>query len=105
MNFLRKIIDVKAWKHATKTAAIIVMAAVALLTALAVINVSEEEMMRNASQEMEQAIQTDQTNTRKRVTVTYNSFGLHQIPVAVHFGRQRHKGSLHRVCGYGIQRG
>ena len=75
MNFLKKIIDVKAWQHATKTAAIIFMAAVALLTALAVINVSEEEMMANASEQMVQAIQADQTNTRKRVTVTYNSFG------------------------------
>ncbi len=75
MNFLKKIINVKAWQHATKTAAIIIMAAVALLTALAVINVSEEEMMANASEQMVQAIQADQTNTRKRVTVTYNSFG------------------------------
>lgn len=75
MNFLKKIIDVKAWQHATKTAAIILMAAVALLTALAVINVSQEEMMANASEQMVEAIQADQTNTRKRVTVTYNSFG------------------------------
>ena len=75
MNFLKKIIDVKAWKHATKTAAIIVMAAVAFLSVLAVINVSEETMMASASEQMEQAIQTDETSSRKRVTVTYNSFG------------------------------
>ena len=75
MNILKRILHVSAWKHATKTAAIIVMAAVALLTTLTVINVSQEEMLLNASEQMTQAIQADQNNTRKRVTVTYNSFG------------------------------
>ena len=75
MNVLKRIINVKAWQHATKTAAIIIMAAVALLTALAIVNVSEDEMMMHASEQMVEAIQADQVNTRKRVTITYNSFG------------------------------
>jgi His/Glu/Gln/Arg/opine family amino acid ABC transporter permease subunit len=75
MKFLKRVIDVKAWRHATKTAAIIIMAAVALLIALAAINVSQDEMMTSVSPQMEQAIQADLVNTRKRVTVTYNSFG------------------------------
>ncbi len=75
MKVVKRIIDVKAWKQATKTAAIIVMAAVALLITLSVINVSQQDMMANASETMEKAIEADQTNTRKRVTATYNSFG------------------------------
>lgn len=74
-NIIKRIVDIKRWKHTTKTAAIIVMAAVALLIFLSSINVSQEEMMAGLSDGMKQTIEAEKDSSRKRVTVTYNSFG------------------------------
>ena len=75
MNIIHRIVNIKAWKHTTKTAAIIVMAAVAFIIIFSAINASQEEMMNNVSDQMKQTIEAEKDSTRKRVTVTYNSFG------------------------------
>ena len=75
MHIIKRIINIKAWKHATKTAAIIAMAAVAFILIFSAINVSQEEMMNSISDSMQQTIDAEKDSSRKRVTVTYNSFG------------------------------
>jgi len=75
MKLIKRIVNIKAWKHTTKTAAIIVMAAVAFLILFTAINASEEEMMARISDSMKQTIEAEKDSSRKRVTVTYNSFG------------------------------
>jgi len=75
MNIIQRIVNIKAWKHTTKTAAIIVMAAVAFVIVFSAINVSEEAMMGNISDSMKQTIEAERDSSRKRVTVTYNGFG------------------------------
>ncbi|MDD3213434.1 MAG: amino acid ABC transporter permease [Eubacteriales bacterium] len=76
MNIVKKIVDIKRWKRASKTAAIIIMAAVALLGILSEINVSREEMMGHASDQIKQVIEEEKDSSRKYVTITYNSFGV-----------------------------
>jgi len=75
MNVLKRIINIRAWKRASKTAAIVIMAAVALFAVLSWINVSEETMIQSASEEMQQTIEAEKESSRKYVTITYNSFG------------------------------
>ena len=75
MTVLKRILNIKGWKRASKTAAIVIMAAVALFAVLAVINVSQEDMMANISDQMKQTIEDEKDSSRKRVTITYNSFG------------------------------
>ena len=75
MKILKQIVEIGRWKTATKTAAIVIMAAVALYSFLSAINVTREEMMANASQQIKQAIEQEKNSARKYVTITYNSFG------------------------------
>lgn len=75
MNTIKRIVNIKRWKRSTKTAAIIVMAAVAFLAVLSAINVSQDDMMAKVSDQMKQTIEAEKDSSRKRVTVTYNSFG------------------------------
>jgi His/Glu/Gln/Arg/opine family amino acid ABC transporter permease subunit len=75
MKIIRRFLDVKRWKRSSKTAAILVMAAVALLSVLTAVNVSEEAMMASASDQMKQIMLEEKDSARKYVTVTYNSFG------------------------------
>ena len=71
-DFLKKLIKIRAWKRSTKTAAIIVLAAAFLLIILSVINVSQSEMMDNASAQVKQMINDEKDSSRKRLTITYN---------------------------------
>jgi His/Glu/Gln/Arg/opine family amino acid ABC transporter permease subunit len=50
------------------------MAVVVLLFVLSVINVSESEMMDQASAEVKQMIEKEKDSSRKRLTITYNDF-------------------------------
>ena len=52
------------------------MAAVALLFILSAINVTREEMMGQATDQIKQAIEAEKDSARKYVTITYNSFGV-----------------------------
>lgn len=75
MNIIKKIVNVKQWKRASQTAAIIIMAAVALLGTLSAVNVSQAQMMDHTSDEIKQIIEKEKDSSRKYVTITYNSFG------------------------------
>ena len=59
MKILKQIVDIRRWKTATKTAAILIMAAVALFAFLWAINVTREEMVANASEQIKQAIEQE----------------------------------------------
>lgn len=76
MKILRKITDVKRWKRSSKTAAIIIMAAVALIIVLSAINLSKDEMMEYASDEVKQTIESEKLSSRKYLTITYNNLGV-----------------------------
>ena len=73
-DFLKRLINIREWKKSTKTAVVIVMAAVILFIVLSIINVSQSEMMRHASAEVKQIIEDEKDNNRKRLTITYNDF-------------------------------
>ena len=76
-NILSKIVAVSEWKQSSKTTAIVVVAVVVLFTVLAIINVSQSEMMEAASVEVRQLIEAERDLSRKRLTITYND--LHVI--------------------------
>lgn len=71
-----KNINIKQWKRSSKTAAIIIMAAVALIGILSAINVSKEEMMAQASDQVKQIIEEEKDSSRKYLTITYNNLGV-----------------------------
>ncbi len=75
MHKLKKLFDIKNWKRSTLTVAIIIMAAAALFVVLSAINVSEQEMIDRASDEMKQMIEDEKDSARKYVTITYNNLG------------------------------
>ena len=52
------------------------MAAVVLIGIFSAINVSEEEMMAQASDEVKQTIEEEQDSTRKYLVITYNNLGV-----------------------------
>ena len=73
---LKKLIDVKNWNKKTKIYAVIVGVLIIVAIILGCIKPSEEEMLSNASEKMQQLVERDETSTRKRVTITYNSLGI-----------------------------
>ncbi len=73
---IKKIIDVKRWKRSTKAAAIIVMAAAVLIIILSAINMSKDEMMEYASDQVKETIEEEKDNSRKYLTITYNDMGV-----------------------------
>ena len=76
MRILKKLVDIKNWKRSTLTVAIILMATAALFVILSVINVSEQEMIDQASVQMKQMIEDEKNSSRKYVTTTYNNLGI-----------------------------
>jgi His/Glu/Gln/Arg/opine family amino acid ABC transporter permease subunit len=76
MTVLKRILNIKGWRRASKTAAIIIMAAVALFAVLSAVNVSREDLMEHVSDRMKQIVEEEKGSSRKYVTITYNSFGL-----------------------------
>ena len=75
MSVLKRIVNIRGWKRTSKTAAIIIVAAVAFFAVLSAINVSREDMMTGISDQMKQIIEEEKDSSRKYVTITYNSFG------------------------------
>jgi His/Glu/Gln/Arg/opine family amino acid ABC transporter permease subunit len=73
MRILNKLVNLKNWKRSSLTVAIIVMATAALFAILSAINVSEEDMIDNASDQMKQMIEDEKDSSRKYVTTTYNN--------------------------------
>lgn len=76
MTKLKKLFDFKSWKRSSLTVAIVIMAAAALFVILSVINVSEQEMIDRASDEMKQMIEDEKDSSRKYLTITYNDLGV-----------------------------
>ena len=76
MSIFKKLVTIKNWKQSTKTVAIIIMATVALVSVLSVINVSEQDMMSHASDSVKQLIEEEKTSSRKSLTITYNDLGV-----------------------------
>lgn len=73
---MNKLFHIKQWKRSSKTAAIIIMAAVAFIGFLCAINVSEETMLDHASDVVKQVIEEEKTSSRKYLTITYNNLGV-----------------------------
>ena len=76
MSRFKRIVDIKNWKRSTKTFAIVVFAALALIVFLSVINVSKQDMLNNASPAVNQIIEEEKTSSRKSLTITYNDLGV-----------------------------
>ena len=72
-SFLKGLIDIKNWKKKTKITWVVVLIIIAICVVLSFLKPSEADMKSMASQEMQEMIKADETSTRKRVTVTYNS--------------------------------
>ena len=76
MSKLKKLVDIKNWQRSTKTAVILVAAALALVFVLSAVNVSEQDMLDNASPVIKQIIEEEKTSSRKSLTITYNDLGV-----------------------------
>ena len=76
MQILKRLIDVKNWKRSSKTVAIVIMATVALVLILSALNVSEQDMLNQASDTVKQMIEDEKTSSRKTLTITYNDLGV-----------------------------
>jgi His/Glu/Gln/Arg/opine family amino acid ABC transporter permease subunit len=76
MSRFKRLVDIKNWMRSTKIVAIVVMAALALIVVLSVINVSEQDMLANASPAIKQLIEEEKDSSRKSLTITYNDLGI-----------------------------
>jgi His/Glu/Gln/Arg/opine family amino acid ABC transporter permease subunit len=69
----KSVTNVKNWKKKTKITVCVVLAVIAVCIVLCALKPSEADMKAQASDEMQQLLKNDETSSRKRVTVTYNS--------------------------------
>ncbi len=76
MSKFKKLVDFKNWQRSTKTVAIVIVAALVLIFVLSTLNVSEQDMLNNASPEIKQIIEEEKTSSRKSLTITYNDLGV-----------------------------
>lgn len=76
MSKFKKLVDFKNWQRNTKTVAMVILAALVLIFVLSTLNVSEQDMLNNASPEIEQIIEEEKTSSRKSLTITYNDLGV-----------------------------
>jgi len=76
MSKFKKLVDFKNWQRNSKTVAIVIVAALVLLFALSALNVSEPDMLENASPEIRQIIEDEKASSRKSLTITYNDLGV-----------------------------
>jgi len=76
MSKFKKLVTIKNWKQSSKTVAIVIMATVALVLILSLINVSEQDMLNHASDSVKQLIDEEKTSSRKSLTITYNNLGV-----------------------------
>lgn len=70
---LLRLVRVGAWRRKSQIVALVLLILVVASCVLAALKPSEQDMISQASEEMQQLIQADENNTRKRVTITYNS--------------------------------
>ncbi len=76
MSRLKKLVDFKNWQRSTKTAVIFFVAALVLVFVLSAVNVSEQDMLDNASPAIKQMIEDEKTSSRKSLTITYNNLAV-----------------------------
>lgn len=76
MSKFKKLVDFKNWQKNTKTVAIIILAALVLVFVLSALNVSEQDMLNNASPAVKQIAEEEKTSSRKSLTITYNDLGV-----------------------------
>ncbi len=76
MSKLKKLVTFKHWQRSTKTAVILIVAALVLVFVLSAVNVSEQDMLNNASPAIKQIIEEEKTSSRKSLTITYNNLGV-----------------------------
>ena len=76
MSKFKKLVDFKNWQKNTKTVAMVILAILVVIFVLSSLNVSEEDMLRNASPEIEQIIEDEKASSRKSLTITYNDLGV-----------------------------
>ena len=76
MSKFKKLVDFKNWQKNTKTVAIIILAALVLVFVLSAFNVSEQDMLNNASPAVKQIAEEEKTSSRKSLTITYNDLGV-----------------------------
>ena len=76
MAKFKQFVDIKNWKRSTKTIVAVVLAALALLVVLSAINVSEQDMLDNASPTVNKIIEEEKNSSRKSLTITYNNLGV-----------------------------
>ena len=76
MSKFKKLVDIKNWQKNTKTVAMVILAILVLILVLSALNVSEQDMLKNASPEIEQIIEDEKTSSRKSLTITYNDLGV-----------------------------
>ena len=70
---LLRLVRVGGWKRRSQIVALTVLLLLIASCVLAAMKPSEADMVAQASQPMQQLIHEDEQNTRKRVTITYNS--------------------------------
>ena len=76
MSKFKKLVDFKNWQKSTKTVAMVILAILVVIFVLSSLNVSEQDMLRNASPEIEQIIEDEKASSRKSLTITYNDLGV-----------------------------
>jgi len=76
MSKFKKLVDFKNWQQNTKTVAMVIVAALVLIFVLSTLNVSEQDMLNNASPEIKQIIEEEKASSRKSLTITYNDLGV-----------------------------
>jgi His/Glu/Gln/Arg/opine family amino acid ABC transporter permease subunit len=76
MSKFKKLVDFKNWQKNTKAVAIIILAALVLVFVLSALNVSEQDMLNNASPAVKQIAEEEKTSSRKSLTITYNDLGV-----------------------------
>lgn len=76
MSKFKKLVDFKNWQKNTKAAAIIILAVLVLVFVLSALNVSEQDMLNNASSAVKQIAEEEKTSSRKSLTITYNDLGV-----------------------------
>lgn len=73
MKLIKRMMNIKQWQKKTKLVTSIVILLLIAACILSYIKPSEEEMISQASPDMQKMIEQDETNIRKRVSVVYNN--------------------------------
>ncbi len=76
MNIIKKAVRIKEWQRSSKIAAIVIIVIIAVFIGLSLLQLSEEEMMNYASDDVKQMIEEERDSTRKHLTITYNDLGV-----------------------------